>query len=472
MPSQHDSGRAGGQGPARPGTPSLLRELNDRAALELLLDGRSMTRSQLSELTGVSKVTVAQMLGRLEERGLVAAVGEQSVGRGPNAALYSVVASSAYVAALYVEHGLVSTAVADVTGRVIAEARDDTNGDGDPVELVRSAVDRACRRAGVAISMLSAFVIGSPGVVDPVSGDPQFSFNLPAWHAGVLAGLREALHKNVLIENDVNLAAMAEHATGAAAGADDFVLMWISTGVGLATMLDGRLHRGVSGAAGEIGWLPVPGAPVTSDVNYPAGGGLQWLVGAEAIGALAAEFGFAGPASSEQGSAEQGSAEQGSGERGSAERGSGERATGEPGPGEPGPGGWTPAESVRAAVAAAGPRADAGAGAGAGTAPGAARPDTAAERAGLFLDELARRVALGVVAVCTVIDPGLVVLGGEIGLAGGTALAGRVAAEVARICPVRPRVVPTAVPREPVLRGALLTAVQQARADLLASVAG
>jgi predicted NBD/HSP70 family sugar kinase len=433
MASQQSSGRAVSGGPSRPGTPSLLRELNDRAALELLLDGRSLTRSQLSELTGVSKVTVAQMLGRLEERGLVAAVGEQSVGRGPNAALYSVVASSAHVAALYVEHGLVSTAVADVTGRVIAEAREDTNGDGDPVELVRSAVDRACRRAGISISMLNAFVIGSPGVVDPVSGDPQFSFNLPAWHAGMLAGLRGALHKNVLIENDVNLAAMAEHAMGAAAGAEDFVLMWIGTGVGLATTLAGRLHRGVSGAAGEIGWLPVPGAPVTSDVRYPAGGGLQWLVGTDAIGALAVEFGFAGPRS-----------------------------------GEPGHGGSTPADSVRAAVAAnaANAAAVASAAAAAGGPAGAAGP------AGRFLDELARRVALGAVAVCTVIDPGLVVLGGEIGLAGGTALAGRVAAEVARICPVHPRVLPTAVSSEPVLRGALLTAVHLARADLLASIAG
>jgi predicted NBD/HSP70 family sugar kinase len=433
MPSQQASGRTRSGGSSRPGTPSLLRELNDRAALELLLDGRSLTRSQLSELTGVSKVTVAQMLGRLEERGLVAAVGEQSVGRGPNAALYSVVASSAHVAALYVEHGLVSTAVADVTGRVIAEAREDTNGDGDPVEIVRTAVDRACRSAGVSISMLSAFVIGSPGVVDPVSGDPQFSFNLPAWHAGVLAGLRGALHKKVLIENDVNLAAMAEHAMGAAAGADDFVLMWIGTGVGLATMLAGRLHRGVSGAAGEIGWLPVPGAPVTSDVKYPAGGGLQWLVGTDSVGALAAEFGFAGPGSA-----------------------------------EPGSGGRSPADSVRAAVAATA----ANAAAVAAAAAAAGRPDGAAEQAGQFLDELARRVALGAVAVCTVLDPGLVVLGGEIGLAGGTALASRVAAEVARISPVRPRVVPTAVPREPVLRGALLTAVQLARADLLASVAG
>jgi predicted NBD/HSP70 family sugar kinase len=410
MPAPGSNG-ADGRAPARPGTPSLLRELNDRAALKLLLDGSSLTRAQLSELTGVSKVTVAQMLARLEERGLVAAVGASSGGRGPNAALYSVVPSSAYVAALYVELGQVRTAVADVTGRVIAEVREDPGrGEGDPVELVRSAVDRACQRAGVSVSALSAFVIGSPGVVDPVTGDPRLAINLPEWHEGVLSGLRGALHKNVLIENDVNLAAVAERAIGAAAGTRDFVLLWVGVGVGLATMLDGRLHRGVTGAAGEIGWLPVPGAPVTSDVTYPAGGGLQWLAGAGPVRALAAEHGIAGA--------------------------SGDTSAG---------------DAVRAAVAAL---------------------HDGDVVAGRFLGELARRVALGATAVCTVIDPGLVVLGGEVGLAGGTVLADRVAAEVARICPVRPRVVPTAVATDPVLRGALLTAVDQARADLLASVAG
>jgi hypothetical protein len=78
---------------------------------------------------------------------------------------------------------------------------------------------------------------------------------------------------------------------------------------------------------------------------------------------------------------------------------------------------------------------------------------------------------VGVASVCVVLDPGLVVLGGEVGRAGGDALASRVAAEVAGICPARPRVVPTGVPDEPVLRGAMLAAVGLARAALLASVA-
>ena len=408
---------------SRPGTPSLLRELNDRAALGLLLDGRSMTRSRLSELTGVSKVTVAQMLARLEERGLVSAVGEQAGGRGPNATLYSVVPSSAYVAGLYVEHGEVSTAVADVTGKVIAEVREDTNGAGDPVELVRSAVDRACARAGVAVASLSAFVIGSPGVVDPLTGDPWLAINLPEWHEGVLDGLRGALRKPVLIENDVNLAAIAERSVGAAVGLDDFVLLWVGVGIGLATVLGGQLHRGASGAAGEIGWLPVPGAPVTSNVRHPAGGGLQWLAGAGPVRALAEQYGFGD-----------------------------QRAT----------------AAVRGAVEATSGLsltnyADS---------PSAAHSDADVARAAAFLDELAHRVALGATAVCAVLDPGLVVLGGEVGLAGGQALADRVSAEVRRMCPVQPHVVPTAVSSEPVLRGALITAVDQARADLLASVAG
>jgi predicted NBD/HSP70 family sugar kinase len=405
-PGRPDPARSAPPGRGRPGTPSLLRELNDQAALALLLGGELLTRSQISEYTGVSKVTASQMLTRLEERGLVAIAGEQAGGRGPNAALYSVVPASAYVAGLYVESDLVSAAVADVTGRRVAEVGVDPGGADDPVGLIRGAVERACADAGVDVARLSAVVIGSPGVVDPRTGDPSLAVNLPEWHEGALEALRDAWHRPVVIENDVNLAAMAERAVGAAAGADDFVLVWLGGGLGLATILGGQLHRGTAGAAGEIGYLPVYGAPLHTDIRHPASGGFQSLAGASAVRALAAEHGFAAP---------------------------------------------TAAEAVHAALSA---------GCGGPGGPGAA-----------FLDELAHRVAVGVASVCVVLDPGLVVLGGDVGQAGGAALAGRVAAGVATISPARPQVVPTGVPGEPVLRGAMLAAVAQARATLLASVA-
>jgi len=404
----------------RPGTPSLLRELNDRAALDLLLGGEMLTRSQISEYTGVSKVTVAQMLARLEDRGLVTIAGEQAGGRGPNAALYSVVPSSAYVAGLYVDLDLVSAAVADVTGRWVAEVSGNPNGTDDPAELVRRTVERACAAAGVDVTQLSALVIGSPGVVDPRTGDPQLAVNLPAWHEGALDAIKSAWHTPVVIENDVNLAAMAEQADGAAAGADDFVLVWLGVGVGLATMLGGRLHRGTTGAAGEIGYLPVHGAPLHTDIRHPASGGFQSLAGGSAVRELAARHGFAAP---------------------------------------------TPAEAVRTVLAAASKISETNEVGQSGT------PGDAGAAAEAFLGELAHRVAVGVASVCAVLDPELVVLGGEVGLAGGTALADRVAAAVAGICPSRPRVVPTRVPGEPVLRGAMQAAVAQARTALLASVA-
>jgi predicted NBD/HSP70 family sugar kinase len=87
-----------------------------------------------------------------------------------------------------------------------------------------------------------------------------------------------------------------------------------------------------------------------------------------------------------------------------------------------------------------------------------------------FIDELARRVALGLAAVCAVLDPQLVVLGGAVGQAGGVPLAERVAARVGKICLSNPRVVATGVAENPVLRGAMLTALEQARKELLDSV--
>jgi predicted NBD/HSP70 family sugar kinase len=388
----------------RPGTPRLLRELNDRAALELLLGGGPMTRAQVGERTGLSKVTASQMLSRLEERGLVTTVGERAGGRGPNAALYAVVPSSAYVAGLHVEHDEVSAGVADITGEVVTQVSVDPNGAANPAELVRGAVAAACRSAGVEMSQLNALVIGTPGVLDPSTGDPPL--NPPAWHEGGLEALRSDLRLPVTIEKDVNLAAMAERAVGVAQGADDFVLMWIGVGLGLATIIGGRLHRGVGGAAGEIGYLPVPGVPLPQDVSHPATGAFQSLVGAQAVRPLAESYGFPAP---------------------------------------------TAAAAVRAAVAAA---------------------QASDKRGSALLDQLAARVATGAAAVSVVLDPGLVVLGGEVGLAGGTALADRVAAEVGRICPAHPQVVPTGVTGQPVLRGAILAAVEQARGNLLASVAG
>jgi predicted NBD/HSP70 family sugar kinase len=383
----------------QPGTPRLLRALNDRAALELLLDRGPLTRAQLGELTGLSKVTASQLVERLEERGLVTRVGELAGGRGPNAQLYAVVPGSAHVVGVDVGPDLVVAACADITGNVVSRVEQSTQDTDDPVGVMHNAVVQAATSAHTDLATVRRVVLGTPGLVDPTTGDLAFAVDLPRWQRGLLAALREDLHVPVVLENDVNLAAVAEAHTGAAQGVPDFVLIWISRGVGLAVMLGGRLHRGTSGGAGEIGYLPVPGAPIAREITRRGKGAFQAIASAEAARAVAREHGF-------------------------------RAATG--------------ADAVRAAVAA-------------GT------------RGGPVLDELARRLALGVAAVCVVLDPALVVLAGDVGQAGGTALAGRVQHEVAAISPVSPRVVVTGADPEPVLHGALLTGLDAVREEVFGS---
>ncbi len=118
--------------------------------------------------------------------------------------------------------------------------------------------------------------------------------NLPTWHEGVPDALREVLHTPVVIENDVNLAAMAERAGGVAAGLDDFAFVWLGTGLGLAAVINGQVRRGFGGAAGEIGWMPVHGAPLPAGNEHPSKAGLQALAGGLAVQTLAAEHGFDG----------------------------------------------------------------------------------------------------------------------------------------------------------------------------------
>ncbi|GLZ11101.1 hypothetical protein Acsp04_13360 [Actinomadura sp. NBRC 104425] len=403
----------------RPGTPRLLRELNDRAALELLVTQGPLTRAQIGAHTGLSKVTASQLLARLEERGLVQVVGERAGGRGPNAALYAVVPSSAYVVGIEVGPDGVTAAVADITGGIASQVTVDPGGTDDPVGTVHSAVVRACRSARVALRRVTALVIGTPGVVDPRTGDVQFAFDLPAWHEGVLDALHTDLRRPVVIENDVNLAAIAERAYGAAQGAEDFALVWLGRGIGLSIMLGGRLHRGRSGGAGELGYLPVPGAPLpmgsarrdhdaegvtkSSSWGIPAlAGGYGSLVGTDAVLDLARAHGLTEP---------------------------------------------TAVDCVRAAAADE-------------------------ELGGAFLDELADRISYGVTSVNIVLDPGLVVLSGQLGRAGGRPLATRIERAVGRYSPTRPTVAVTEVEGNPVLRGALHAALEQAREEVFSAPAG
>ncbi|TDE15831.1 ROK family transcriptional regulator [Jiangella asiatica] len=276
----------------RPGTPSLLRAINDRSALELLLTAGPLTRVDLGRLTGLSKVTASQLLARLQERGLVEVVGTRSAGRGPSAEVYAVRPGCSYSIGVELNPDLAVAGVADVTGAVVGQVSQPLDGGPEPKRLIHDMALAAAAEAGIRVADVDDVVIGMPGVVDPTSGDIELSFDLPGWHRGLRDLLAADLGCDVAFENDVNLAAVAERAEGAARDVDDMVLLWVGRGVGLAVVLSGHLHRGATGAAGEIGYLPMPGVPSPASVERPAKGAFQALVGAGAVDELADEHGI------------------------------------------------------------------------------------------------------------------------------------------------------------------------------------
>ncbi|MFF3335781.1 ROK family transcriptional regulator [Streptomyces sp. NPDC002888] len=439
-----------------PASPSTARAINDRLALRLLQQEGPLTAGQLKQLTGLSRPTVADLVERLTAAGLIAVVGEAGEQRrGPNAKLYGIVADRAHLAALDVRTEGVSVTVSDLLGRVLAEASVPIGDDaktGPAVEQAVTLVERAVKEAGA--DRLHTVGLGAPGLIDPASGELRDSPGLPAWHRRLVAALQERLPQaRVIVENETNLAALAEQREGAARDRDTFVLLWLGHGTGAAVVLDGRLRRGASGGTGEIGFLPVPGTaglPSATDCE----GGFYSLAGSGAIGELAGRSGVwvegtgvgAGTGSGLVG-AGAGSGLVGAGTGAGADAGSGPVGAG----------------VVRGAVAAVEAAAAVG-----GESDVDADPVPDPEAADRFLDVLAGRLAIGVASVVAVLDPGCVVLGGEIGQAGGELLAARVEEKVRRMSPLVTEVRPSVLGGGAVLRGALLTAREAAQEELFA----
>jgi predicted NBD/HSP70 family sugar kinase len=451
-----------------PASPSTARAINDRLALRLLQEEGPLTAGQLKQLTGLSRPTVADLVDRLTASRLITVVGEAGEQRrGPNARLYGIVADRAHLAALDVRTDGVSVVVTDLVGRVLAEASVPIAGEtgtGPVVEQAVALVERAAKEAGVAGAppgetdrawgCLHTVGIGAPGLIDPATGELRNSSGLPEWHRRLVAALQDRFPEaRVSVGNEANLAALAEQRDGAARDRDTFVLLWLSHGTGAAVVLDGALRRGASGGTGEIGFLPVPGTaglPSATDCD----GGFHSLAGSAAIVELAREHGLPIADPAEHPAA--------AGVVREAARTTTAMATAT---------GTNSAGASAAALASDTTSASETTSAAATAAVSPTASAAAAARgadAGRFLDALADRLAVGVASVVAILDPGCVVLGGEVGQAGGEELARRVAERVRRMTPLATEVRPSTLGGGAVLRGALLTARDRAQEELFA----
>jgi len=177
-------------------------------------------------------------------------------------------------------------ALSDMTGKIVAEWSTSTADISDPHEIVRmigSGVDTLLAKSGSSRAELRAIAAGAPGITDTDKGIVLATSYLMGWTDVPFRDLLEAeMGVPAFIDNDVNMAALGEHAAGIAQGVKNFVFLAIGTGVGAGIVLNGELFRGEGWIAGEVGYMLVPGASV-APVGDGQPGALEEIVGGEGI---------------------------------------------------------------------------------------------------------------------------------------------------------------------------------------------
>jgi predicted NBD/HSP70 family sugar kinase len=389
------------------GSPQLMRRLNAALVLRAIRDQGPASRAGIQSATGLSKPTVREVVEFLLQTGYVSESRADGAPRrpGPRAGLLTFRADLGHVLGIDIGANKILALAADLSGRIVGSCRLPTGaGKGAEGVLaeVRSAAREALEGAALSRSSLKAVAVGTPGIVDPASGSVTLAPQLPGWEGIRLAAkLRRSFPGSVLVDNEVHLSVLAERWLGAAREIDDAVYLQIGVGIGAGLLIGGEVYRGAGGAAGEIGYLPIP------DGDQPPAAGLghfEHAAGGSAFARLGRE----------------------------AARGPGGAVLRELAGGDP--------EAVDARIVFA----------------AAAGGDEAAQR---VLEVLLDRLARGLASVAAVVNPATVIIGGGVSRS-GDALLEPLERRVVELVPRAPRLVLSALGEEAVALGAVRLATQ------------
>ncbi len=244
-------------------TAPLLKRLNERTVLEAIREGAPISRAEIARRAQISKPTVSLALESLLAAGLVReappAPGTPTYG----AVFFEAVPEAALSLALDLGARFLRGALCDLRGTM--RARHDVelssvNGpvaDADHVlESLAGLRDALVRTAGLEGVPIDGVVVGVPGAVDRDRDTVHLVENVAGLEGRRFGSdARARLGLPVAVYNDINLAAVGERWRGSARGVDDFVFISIGTGLGAGLVLRGELHRGHSGAAGELDFV-------------------------------------------------------------------------------------------------------------------------------------------------------------------------------------------------------------------------
>lgn len=243
---------------------ALVRELNLSLVLRLIHNEAPLSRSQIAQITGLNKSTVSNLVDFLLHQRVIHETGINSVGAGRPARLLEINPLAGGIIGAEFGVDFVAVALTDFTGRVLwrkDEATHPTDGQeqtlAQTVDLIKKAISFSKKQS---LSIIGLGV-ATPGTVSLEDGMLIFAPNLQWRNVPLRSFFNEQTGLDVFVENDANAAAVAEHLFGAARKSNDFIFVFAGIGIGGGLFLDGDLHRGNIGYAGEIGHSPIMAEP-------------------------------------------------------------------------------------------------------------------------------------------------------------------------------------------------------------------
>jgi predicted NBD/HSP70 family sugar kinase len=243
---------------------NISRRMTLSSVVQAITTYGPVSRASVAKITGLSKQTVSEVVSSLEQDGWVQTVGRTEGNVGRRAVVYEIVPDAALVASVDLGGTKVRVALCNLSGAVVAEITEPTSqGGGEAVvkQIGRLIIDAAVRHE-VSSEKIRVAVVGVPGVLDAETGNINMAPNIKGIDGiNFPALLQTSLGIEVLVENDVNLAALGEHWMTHQGDKDDLVFLSIGTGIGAGIVIGGQLVRGANGAAGEIGYLPFGADP-------------------------------------------------------------------------------------------------------------------------------------------------------------------------------------------------------------------
>lgn len=246
----------------RAGSKQLIREINQALVIDAVRRERSVSRTEIAAITGLSAPTISGITNELIERGLLyeAATGESAGGRKP--ILLRLNAGAGFVLGVKVtEHeaiGVLTDLDADIVGR--ARTKLAGRSEDDVVDAIARLAARLAKRAeGRPVHGIG---VGLAGVVDRRAGTVRHATYFDWRNVDVAGHVAERTGLPTVVDNDINALVANEHLFRHGRDVDDLLVISLGRGIGLGMVLDGRIHRGALGGAGEFGHVTIdPSGP-------------------------------------------------------------------------------------------------------------------------------------------------------------------------------------------------------------------